>query len=473
LFRVTYVGTESTAPAELRDGRQAELRELRHKIEAHHVGQADPKAVAFLLPHLGNADRHIRYAARVALERIPVEYWQDAVVDSGDVEVVVTGVAGLARQGEPALQAKLLAALGKLDFSKLTEMQRLELLRAYQLVLIRLGLPEDATRKALGDKFDALFPASSDFVNRELANLMVALGSPHTLTKLLPALTRERVMIAHDYGNVLSRNAGYGGAIANMEANQPDAQQVAYAFALRNVKTGWTPDQRKTYFQWFDKARTWGGGASYQKFMTHIEDDAFANATDAERLLIESNGWRKPYKAPELPKPTGPGKDYTVAELVDLSSSQRQPRNFKNGQKMFAAARCVVCHRFNSDGGATGPDLTQLAGRFNVKDLSESIVDPSKVVSDQYKTTVVQTHDGKVYTGRIVSLDDDSITLLIDPEDASKVVVVKNSNIEEQHPSPVSLMPKDLLKQLNQNEVLDLLAYLLSRGNPQDAMFKK
>jgi len=39
--------------------------------------------------------------------------------------------------------------------------------------------------------------------------------------------------------------------------------------------------------------------------------------------------------------------------------------------------------------------------------------------------------------------------------------------------SPISLMPKDLLKPLNQNEVLDLLAYLLSRGNPQDPRFKK
>ncbi len=65
------------------------------------------------------------------------------------------------------------------------------------------------------------------------------------------------------------------------------------------------------------------------------------------------------------------------------------------------------------------------------------------------------------------------MTLLIDPEDASKVVVIKKSDIEEQQPSPVSLMPKDLLKQLNQNEVLDLLAYLLSRGNPQDPLFKK
>ena len=156
-----------------------------------------------------------------------------------------------------------------------------------------------------------------------------------------------------------------------------------------------------------------------------------------------------------------------------MSSTQMKGRDFKNGQKMYAAARCVVCHRFGGDGGATGPDLTQAAGRFNFKDVAEAIIDPSKVVSDQYKTTQVETKSGKSYTGRVVSLSNDTITLLIDPEDSTRLVTLKKTDIEEQHLSPISLMPKDLFKQLNENEVLDLMAYLLSRGNPGDAMFRK
>jgi putative heme-binding domain-containing protein len=148
-------------------------------------------------------------------------------------------------------------------------------------------------------------------------------------------------------------------------------------------------------------------------------------------------------------------------------------RDYKNGLKMYSAARCVVCHRFGGDGGATGPDLTQAAGRFNFKDVAEAIIDPSKVVSDQYKTTQIETKEGKSYTGRVVGLTNDTISLLIDPEDSTKVVTVKKSDIEEQQLSPVSLMPKDLFKQLNEKEVLDLMAYLLSRGNPNDPMFRK
>ena len=125
------------------------------------------------------------------------------------------------------------------------------------------------------------------------------------------------------------------------------------------------------------------------------------------------------------------------------------------------------------EGGATGPDLTQLAGRFNYKDLSEAIMDPSKVVSDQYRGVIVQTAQGQTYTGRIIGETPDAITMLTDPEDPSKIVTIKKKDVEEKVAAPQSLMPKDLLKPLNQEEVLDLMAYLLSRGNERDKMFKK
>ena len=60
-----------------------------------------------------------------------------------------------------------------------------------------------------------------------------------------------------------------------------------------------------------------------------------------------------------------------------------------------------------------------------------------------------------------------------DPEDASKSVVIAKADIAQQKASPVSLMPKELVNTLNEQEVLDLIAYLLSRGNPNDPVFKK
>ena len=475
LYRVTYVGKESTASVDVRDARHADLRALRHKIESFHTATTPNPVLAaeFLLPFLGHTDQHIRYATRVALERLPLDLWQDRVLGSTNPEVVITGCVGLARQGEPVLQPRLIAALGKFDFAKLNERQQLSLLRAYQLAFIRQGQPDESTMRELGNRFDAVFPSKNKYINRELATLMVFLNSPGAITKILPLLTQERVVEKLDIAEVVARNKQFGGSIEVMLANAPDLQQYHYAFVLRNLKKGWSMDDRKTYFSWFEKAHSWAGGNSYQKFLTNIDNSAFDLLTDAERITVEAAGARKPYKAPELPKPVGPGKEYTLDELVALSATELKHRDFKNGETMYKAARCVVCHRFAGDGGSTGHDLTQAAGRFTFKDLAESIIDPSKVISDQYKTTVVETTGGKAYTGRVVDATNDSITLLIDPEDSTKLVTIKTGEIHEKHLSPVSLMPKDLLKQLNQDEVMDLMAYLLSRGNAKDPLFKK
>jgi putative heme-binding domain-containing protein len=476
LFRVIYTGSEPTDRVEYRDPRGSELRALRHQLEARHMPAADPaKVVEFAYPHLGHPDRFIRYAARVALEHQKASHWQDRVLAEKDAAKLITGAVALARQGEKGLQPRLLEALERIDFAKLPEAAQLDLLRTYSLVFIRMGEPDKDTAARLAKKFDAYYPAKTNWLNRELVQLLVYLKSPTVLAKTLALMQQEsKPEPADSLEELLARNRGYGGPIAKMLANGPDLQKFHYAFVLRNVREGWTMEQRKVYYGWIADARNRSGGNSFQGFITNMEKDAWDNATDSDRLAIEAAGLRKPYKPKELPKPQGPGRDYTLAELVKLGESKlTSGRDFKNGQRSYAAARCIVCHRFNGDGGATGPDLTQTAGRFSLKDLSEAIVEPSKVISDQYKASVVSTKSGKVYTGRIVSETKDTLVLVIDPEDSTKVVELKKSDVEETVPSPVSLMPQDLLKQLNENEVLDLLAYLLSRGDPKHPMFRK
>jgi putative heme-binding domain-containing protein len=310
-------------------------------------------------------------------------------------------------------------------------------------------------------------------VNRELVQVLVYVKSPTVLEKTL-ALMKEpsKPLTQAGLEEVLLRNRGYGGGIANMLKNAPDLQKLHYAFVLRNVKTPWTLDQYRTYFGFLTEARSKSGGASYQGFINNMEKDAFANATDEMRLAIETAGLRKPYKPKELPKAIGPGRDWTTADIVALEPKLKG-RNFKAGQQAFAAARCVVCHRVGGEGGATGPDLSQVAGRFGVKDLAEAIVEPSKVVSDQYKASVVMTVTGKTVIGKLLGEENGKLRILTDPEDSTKVLEIPKADVESVKPSAISLMPADLLKPLNENEVLDMLAYMLSRGDPGHAMFRK
>jgi putative heme-binding domain-containing protein len=490
LYRVTYIGKEATAPVDGHDPRNAELRALRHKLEKYHEAPPSPrplspqggrgargegaKAVEFIYPHLGHADRFIRYAARLALEHQEPNLWQERVLNEKDAETLITGSVALARQGEKSLQTRLLSALDRLDFAKLPESQQLELLRVYQLAFIRMGEPDAAMAARVAKKLDTFYPASSESLNRELVQLLVYLKSPTVLAKTIGEMRKEsKKTNAERIDELLQRNRGYGDKVAQVMANGADLQKLHYLFVLRNVRDGWTMEQRKFYFEWLADARKHSGGASYQGFLNNIEKEAFDNASEKERLAIEAAGLRKPFTLKELPKPKGPGRDWKLTELVSFAEPKLTGRNFKNGQKMYAAARCVICHRFNGEGGATGPDLSQVAGRFNLKDLCESIVEPSKVISDQYRASTVVTASGKEYTGRIVNETKDTLTILLDPEDSTKVVEVKKSNVEESKSSAVSVMPEGALKPLNENEVLDLLAYLLSRGDPKHPMFRK
>lgn len=472
LYRVTYVGSESTAPAKLENAEFADLRALRQKIETYHRPVENQQAaVDFLWPYLGHQDRFIRFAARTALEHQEPSYWQARVLAEKDPQKLITAMVALARQGDKSLQGQALETLSKLDLDKLSEPQQLELLRTYQLLFTRMGEPAPEAAAKLVSTLDAHYPSASDPLNRELCILLVYLKSPTVIEKTLALMEKPYEAKQEDIEQLLARNSGYGGTIAKMLANQPEIEKIHFAFCLRNLRYGWTLEQRKAYFAWLDEARQRSGGASYEGFIDNIRKEALANASEAEREAIASAA---PVTVPtpqELPKAKGPGRDWSVAEVVALAEKGLQGRDFENGKRAYAAAQCISCHRFDGSGGATGPDLTNLAGRFSLPDLAEAIIEPSKAVSDQYQASIVITASGRVHNGRILSQDDEKLTILVDPVDITKIVEIPRDDIDEVMPSKVSLMPQDLIKPLNEDEVLDLLAYLLSRGNPQDPAF--
>ena len=162
-----------------------------------------------------------------------------------------------------------------------------------------------------------------------------------------------------------------------------------------------------------------------------------------------------------------------MEELLPLVQGQLTGRDFEHGRKMFGAANCFACHRFAGEGGAVGPDLTGLAGRFDSRAILESVLEPSKVISDQYAAVQIQTIHGKVVVGRIVNLAGDVMRVNTDMLDPNAQEAVDRREIEAMIPSKTSMMPKGLLNTLNQNEVLDLMAFLLSRGDASNPMFNE
>ena len=118
----------------------------------------------------------------------------------------------------------------------------------------------------------------------------------------------------------------------------------------------------------------------------------------------------------------------------------------------------MKCHRYGGRGESLGPDLTTVANRFQPKEILESIVYPSQVVSDQYASQIVVAN-GRTYTGIAGRNPDGSVSVL--QADGQKMQLAADE-IDEVRPSKVSSMPEGLMNPLTLEQVADLFAYLMN-----------
>ena len=163
--------------------------------------------------------------------------------------------------------------------------------------------------------------------------------------------------------------------------------------------------------------------------------------------------------------PKGPGRAYTVDEAVALIPAKMSGRDFERGKSMFTATACVVCHRFSSEGGGIGPDLSGAGNRYTVRDLLENIIEPSKVISDQYGTDLFELQDGSTLVGRVVGEENGELLVMSNPFMPDEKNRVKVAAIKSRKPYNLSMMPPGLINSLNPEELQDLVAYILSAGN--------
>ena len=165
-------------------------------------------------------------------------------------------------------------------------------------------------------------------------------------------------------------------------------------------------------------------------------------------------------------------KEWTLEELSAATKTGLANRDFANGRKMFAASGCYACHRFGDQGGMTGPDLTSAGRRYSPHDLLDQVVNPSKVINEQFSSVLVLTDSGQIHTGVVVNLSGDTLTINTDLTNPNQRVTVDRKEIEEMEVSEVSAMPTGLFSRMTKDEILDLTAYLLSGGNPDHAYFQ-
>ena len=121
--------------------------------------------------------------------------------------------------------------------------------------------------------------------------------------------------------------------------------------------------------------------------------------------------------------------------------------------------QCAGCHRFGGIGKDVGPDLTTLTSRFKRRDILESILWPSKIISDHYQSELLELTDGTIVAGVLVR-ENATALLIRTGENPDKPVVVTKARIATRAPSTVSLMPEGLLDALSRDDIASLLAFV-------------
>lgn len=474
LYRITYTGSESTAPGKGNDTAEAKAaRDLRHSLEAFH-GKVDAKAVETAWPHLKSPDRFLRNAARVAIESQPAASWADRVYKEADPQSRITAAVALARAGTPEHRAPVIAALLELDPAQLSEMQFLGLIRAYSLTFMRLGKPDGAEREKVIADLDGYFPNASKNLNSELIQMLVYLEAPKVIERGMKLIVERGAPEIPDWSSVITRNAGYGGTIKTMMDNHPSSRELGYAFALRNLKTGWTVEQRRQYFEFLNQTAKFSGGASFAGFLTNIRNEALGFCTNEERAALADVTGESFNPVPnfQITPPKGPGQVWTIDSAMRIASGGQLKRaNFESGRNLFHAVGCAACHRQAGLGGDIGPDLTSVRTKFDERYMLESILEPSKAISDQYGTSTVTLKDNSVVMGLV--LDKGDKLEVYPPAVELKPTIVDKAQVAKVEPTPVSQMPPGLINSLNAEEVRDLIAYLMSGGDPKDRVYGK
>jgi len=150
-----------------------------------------------------------------------------------------------------------------------------------------------------------------------------------------------------------------------------------------------------------------------------------------------------------------------AASLLDGAIAER-------GELLFTHPRgagCARCHSLDSRVNGFGPALGDIGRRSGMRQIMESIVEPSAVITEGFAQHVLQTVDGLVHAGVLLEESGLAVTLGLA---TGERLVVRKSEIEERRSERISAMP-EFRTRLGNQDVADLTAFLLTKKSAPKA----
>jgi putative heme-binding domain-containing protein len=184
----------------------------------------------------------------------------------------------------------------------------------------------------------------------------------------------------------------------------------------------------------------------------------------------------KPAPAADKPADAAPFfKEWKMEDLLPAIADLGKDRNYRNGGRVFQQAACGACHSFSTfwEGSGLAPDLTAVATKFTRDEILRSILEPSATINGQFFLTNFKLKSGAVIPGVLREVKDKKYRIAGSVAAPDVVIEIPEEDIVSEEPSPVSPMPIGLLYGFTKDQILDLMAFLDSGGNPDAPVYRK
>ena len=149
--------------------------------------------------------------------------------------------------------------------------------------------------------------------------------------------------------------------------------------------------------------------------------------------------------------------------ILDAQIADDSPGNPAAGRAVFEEY-CQRCHVFGAIGTQVGPDLSTLSSRFKKTDVLEAILWPSKTISDQYDSQIIETMDG--YIINCIITRETATAVQVVTGELDRPFVIARDNIMSQRASQISIMPEGMADQMTPEDLSNLVAFVL--GTPPE-----
>jgi putative membrane-bound dehydrogenase-like protein len=118
---------------------------------------------------------------------------------------------------------------------------------------------------------------------------------------------------------------------------------------------------------------------------------------------------------------------------------------------------CAACHKLFGEGGMIGPELTG-GERGSVGHWLDNILDPNALIGQGYALHRIEKNDGTSITGMLAAENDDELILSM----VGIQTRIPKKDVKSNTALGNSMMPEGLLTGLSDEDVRDLIGYLMS-----------